>query len=223
MTSRRTLVRSSVGRCGRAAAAALIAVTVAFVGSSSFISAMPVLAGAGVGIDPGDIGGLPALAPSEATTVTVVVRNPGTAPADYEMIGQPLGGVPEQPVDASWFSFDPATFTLEGGATQEVAATLTLPADVEPGDYLGLLTAQLVLPDTEGSGARVGAAVATRLRFTVDAGEAAAAEPGGGGSDGDTSVLALTFVALVAVAVIAVVAVVSVKRSGLRLTREPKP
>jgi uncharacterized membrane protein len=139
--------------------------------------------------------------------VSVVVRNPGSAPADYEMVGQPLGGVPELPADPTWFTFDPATFTLAGGETQEVTATLTLPDDVEAGEYLGLLTAQLVLPEAEGSGARVGAAVATRLRFTVES------------SSGTSFIAGRTLVAVLAIVAIAAVAVVAIKRSGIRVTR----
>ena len=60
---------------------------------------------AGVGIDPGEISGLPAVTPEEPLTVAVVVRNPGTSEADYEMVAQPLSGAPELPVGEGWVSF----------------------------------------------------------------------------------------------------------------------
>jgi hypothetical protein len=97
------------------------------------VATLPSLAfaGAGVGIDPGEIKGLPPIEAGAPTTIAVTVRNPGTESASYQMLAQPLNGVAELPIDPTWFSFEPATFDL---------AT---------------------------SGAQVGAAVATKLYFTV--------------------------------------------------------
>lgn len=125
---------------------------------------------AGVGIDPGEISGLPPVEPGEPVTVAVQVRNPGTSGADYEMIAQPLSGTPELPVGEGWVTFAPATFSLAGGEVQEVQATLVVPDDAGPGDYLALLTAQLVVGENAAGGAAVGAAVATKFLFTVPAG-----------------------------------------------------
>jgi hypothetical protein len=126
-------------------------------------------ADAGVGIDPGEIAGLPPVAPGESVTVTVSVRNPGTSEASYRMLAQPLEGVPELPVEGGWFAFEPAELTLGPGAAQEVTVTLTLPEEVTAGDHLALLTAQLVTGDPEVGGAQVAAAVATKFFFSVSA------------------------------------------------------
>jgi len=135
-------------------------VTVATIPSSA-------LAQAGVGIDPGEITGLPPVEVDTPTTVAVTVRNPGTESAAYQMLAQPLGGEAELPADPAWFTFEPATFDLDGGAAQEVQVTFSVPEGSDAGDHLALVTAQLVLGGPETSGAQVGAAVATKLFFTV--------------------------------------------------------
>jgi hypothetical protein len=71
------------------------------------------------------------------------------------------------PIDPTWFSFEPATFDLDGGGAQEVQVSFTVPEGTDAGDYLALVTAQLTLGEPETSGAQVGAAVATKLYFTV--------------------------------------------------------
>jgi hypothetical protein len=162
---------------------------------------------AGVGIDPGEISGLPPITPGESVTVAVQVRNPGTEAANYEMIVQPLADVPELPPEAEWFTFSPATVELDGGEQAEIQVELTPSDDTDAGNYLALLTAQLVLPEAEGSGARVGAAVATKFLFTV------AETPDSGGVP--------TWVFLAGGGVlIAGLAAFAVKKSGVRLKVE---
>lgn len=166
-----------------------------------------VAAQAGVGIDPGEISGLPPITPGESVTVAVQVRNPGTESASYELIAQPLGDTAELPPDPAWFTFEPATVELDGGEQAEIQVEVTPGSDAEAGNYLALLTAQLVLPEAEGSGARVGAAVATKFLFTV------AESPDSGGVPTWVFVLGggvLAFGALLFL----------VRRSGLRLRVE---
>ena len=103
-----------------------------------------VFAQAGVGIDPGEINGLPPIEADTPTTVAVTVRNPGTEAAAYQMLAQPLNGEPELAIDPAWFSFEPATFDLDGGTAQEIQVTFTVPDGIDAGDYLALVTAQLV-------------------------------------------------------------------------------
>jgi hypothetical protein len=122
---------------------------------------------AGVGIDPGEIKGLPPIEADAPTTIAVSVRNPGTESASYQMLAQPLNGAAELPIDPTWFSFEPATFDLDGGEAQEVKVTFTVPEGTDAGDYLTLVTVQLVLGEPATAGAQVGAAVATKLYFTV--------------------------------------------------------
>lgn len=64
-----------------------------------------------------------------------------------------------------WFTFTPATFTLEPGSSQEVAVTMLVPVKAGLGDYFAFVESG---PDAEnGPGTSVGVAVATKLYFTV--------------------------------------------------------
>jgi hypothetical protein len=155
-------------------AACLMAVAAAVAGT-----APAVWADAGVGIDPGVISGLAPMTSGSPVTVAVQVRNPGTTPANYEMLAQPLDGVPELPVQAEWFSFEPTTFELAGGELKEVKVTVNPPTGTAAGTYLALITAQLMLSATSDPGAQVGAAVATKFYFDL-----LAAPPKSGGVPG---------------------------------------
>jgi hypothetical protein len=175
------------------------------------LGASTAFAQAGVGIDPGEISGLPPIEADTPVSVAVVVRNPGTAPASYQMLAQPLSGEAELPADPEWFGFEPATFDLDGGAAQEVQVSFRVPEGTDAGDYLALVTAQLVLGEPETSGAQVGAAVATKLYFTVPP------APESSSSGIPTGVI----IGIVA-GVVVVGGFLLVRRSGLRLrvTRE---
>ena len=165
-----------------------------------------VIAQAGVGIDPGEIAGLAPIEADTATTVAVTVRNPGTASASYQMLAQPLSGEEELPPDPAWFGFEPATFDIDGGAAQEVQVTFAVPDGTAAGDYLALVTAQLVLGEPETSGAQVGAAVATKLYFTVPP-----------AAESSSSGLPPGVVIGVAVAALLGAGFLLVRRSGIRL------
>jgi len=144
----------------RAAATAAAVMTIVALPSAVF-------AQVGVGIDPGEIAGLPPVEADTPITVAVTVRNPGTESAIYQMLAQPLAGEAELPINPTWFTFEPATFDLDGGAAQEIKVSFMVPEGAESGDYLALVTAQLVFGEPETSGAQVGAAVATKVYFTV--------------------------------------------------------
>ena len=101
---------------------------------------------------------------------TLRVRNPGTIATDYRMIVQPIAG--SGAPDPDWVSFSPVTFSLDPYERQPVEVTLDLPAVVTGGDYEVLISAQIV---ADGEGARVGAAAASRLAFTVAQAEVAEA------------------------------------------------
>jgi len=179
----------------------LLALVIAAGAGSSLVGAQ-----AGVGIDPGEIAGLPPLADGESVSVAMQVRNPGTDGASYEMIAQPLAGEAELQPDPTWFTFEPQAFDLEGGAAVEVQMTIAPPEGTDAGDYLALATAQLVLPEAEGSGAQVGAAVATKVYFTMSPAET---------SDGGVPVWAIGAAAGV---VLLGVIVFAVKRSGVSIS-----
>lgn len=94
------------------------------------------------------------------------VRNPGDEPSGYAMRINYIETEGRRAADPAWFSFSPAGFTLEPQQSQEVAVTLNIPGDADPGDYLALVQAEIVL---DGEGARLGGAAASKLTFTVEA------------------------------------------------------
>lgn len=64
-----------------------------------------------------------------------------------------------------WFTFNPATFTLEPEKSQNISITMTIPVKAEPGDYFSFIESGPVPDDKPGTS--VGVAVGTRLFFTV--------------------------------------------------------
>jgi hypothetical protein len=65
----------------------------------------------------------------------------------------------------NWFTFEPATFTLEPGTSEEISITMTVPVKALPGEYFAFLESGPVQTQTEGTS--VGVAVATKLYFTI--------------------------------------------------------
>ena len=64
-----------------------------------------------------------------------------------------------------WFSFNPTTFTIEPGKSQEIQVTMILPIKAEPGDYFAFVESGPVASNKPGTS--VGVAVASKLFFTV--------------------------------------------------------
>ena len=132
---------------------------------------LPALAGTasasrGVAIDLGRIEIRQRLTPGGAYRLPVMgVRNPGTEPTRYELhaSGLELEGRDAPPEE--WFHFSPARLTLKPGETRRVRIRIELPTGAAPGDYAALVGPQIV---TQGSGAHVGAAAASRVTFTVE-------------------------------------------------------
>ena len=67
--------------------------------------------------------------------------------------------------DKNWFSFNPSTFTINPGESQEVKITMLVPLKGEPGDYFAFIESGPV--PTNAPGTSVGVAVATKLYFTL--------------------------------------------------------
>lgn len=65
----------------------------------------------------------------------------------------------------SWFSFNPLTFTIEPGKSQEIKITMLVPLKATPGDYFAFIESGPVPSNAPGTS--VGVAVATKLFFTV--------------------------------------------------------
>ena len=133
----------------------------------SIAAASPASAQAGVGIDPGVLSGFPPVLPGDSLSATVRVRNPGQSPASYALSAQPLSGAAELAVDTAWVRFDTDRFELAPQEARNVRVTILVPRGVAPGDYLTLVTAQIVSAGNDQGGARVMAGVASRLRFSV--------------------------------------------------------
>lgn len=94
------------------------------------------------------------------------VRNPGDEVTSYRIVVSQVQGQPGKPTPAEWFRFSPREVTLKAGATRKVQVRLSLPSGADPGDYQGLVAAQIV---TKGKGAQIGAAAAAKVTFTVEA------------------------------------------------------
>src|ERR1041385_9327424 len=125
----------------------------------------PALATSGVSIDLGRIDITEQLSPGGSYNLpTLGVRHPGTERTSYTMVANPVSDPARKAPPAAWFRFEPATVTLDPGATQPVHVRLVVPTDASPGDYIVLVGAQIA---SQRSGATVGAAAAARTTFTV--------------------------------------------------------
>jgi hypothetical protein len=93
------------------------------------------------------------------------VRNPGDEMTSYRIVVSHVQGQDGKPVPESWLNVKPSALTLKPGRTEKVHVRLDLPTGANPGDYEGLLAAQIV---TKGKGAQVGAAAAAKMTFSVE-------------------------------------------------------
>lgn len=140
---------------------ALIAVV-----AGSFVSVGPAAADRGVALDLGRVEIARGLTPGGGYRLPPVgVRNPGDEETTYRMVVSSMLDQKGTPVPESWLRFEPREVTLRPGEASKVEARLELPTGADPGDYEGLLAAQIV---TKGGGAQVGAAAAAKLSFAVE-------------------------------------------------------
>jgi hypothetical protein len=134
-------------------------------GSAVLFGAAPVLASRAVSIDVGKIDVTDALAPGgEYRLPAFGVRNPGTETTTYRIVVSYVDGQDAGQPSQSWFSFSPAQLTLGPGESKAVSASISLPANAEPGRYAALVGPEIV---STGTGAQVGAGAAAHLSFTV--------------------------------------------------------
>ena len=133
----------------------------------AMLSASGASADRGVALDLGKLEIAQALTPGGGYRLPPVgVRNPGDEVTSYKLLVTSAQGQSRTPVPADWFAFEPREVTLRPGETKKVQARLSLPTGADPGEYEGLLAAQIV---TEGEGAQVGAAAAAKVTFEVEA------------------------------------------------------
>lgn len=129
------------------------------------LGAVPAAATTGVSIDVSRINVTQELAPGDEYELpTFGARNPGTDPTSYTIVVSYVDEQEAYQPPQSWFTFSPATFTLDGGQSRAVSTSIELPPDAEAGHYTALIGPQIA---SEGSGAQVGAGAAARLSFTV--------------------------------------------------------
>lgn len=127
--------------------------------------AVPVMATTGVSIDVSRISVTQELAPGDKYELpTFGARNPGTDPTSYTIVVSYIDEQEAHQPPTSWFTFSPASFTLDGGQSRAVSTSLELPPDAEAGHYTALIGPQIA---SEGSGPQIGAGAAARLSFTV--------------------------------------------------------
>jgi hypothetical protein len=130
------------------------------------VLARPAAASRGVALDLGKLEIAQVLTPGGGYRLPPVgVRNPGDEVTTYRMVVSSVQDQAGIPVPEDWLDFEPREVTLEPGETEKVQARLSLPTGADPGDYEGLLAAQIV---TEGEGAQVGAAAAAKVTFEVE-------------------------------------------------------
>jgi hypothetical protein len=135
--------------------------------AASAVLASPAAAGRGVALDLGRLDIAQTLTPGGGYRLPPIgVRNPGDEVTSYRIVVSHVQGQQGTPIPEDWFRFEPRELTLRPGKTGKVQARLSLPTGADPGDYEGLVAAQIV---TKGEGAQVGAAAAARVTFEVEA------------------------------------------------------
>lgn len=97
----------------------------------------------------------------------VVVKNTGTQPARYRLSVQskPLPGTRGAP--KRWISFSRNDVRLRAGQSRRIRPRLIVPRRARSAQYSGLIVVTARGGPGPAAGPRVGAAAATRLRFTV--------------------------------------------------------
>lgn len=126
-------------------------------------SPTPLPSGTGVGISPGKIIVPQPLAPGSIYEYpSLSVWNTGTLEGDYILSINYITGQQELKPPATWFTFTPQQLHLLPNQGQAVTMKLTVPTQVQPGNYFVLLMASVAV-----KGVPVNVAAATKLYFTV--------------------------------------------------------
>lgn len=142
----------------------LFLLTIVF--SLFFLSSQELLAKVGVGMGAGEVRVTEDIKPGGIYTLPVLrVFNTGDETTTYGMNVAYHQDNPQLRPAKSWFTFTPATFTIEPGESQEVQITMFVPVKTDPGEYFAFLESGPVAEG--GPGTSVGVAVATKLYFTV--------------------------------------------------------
>jgi hypothetical protein len=131
-----------------------------------FVCAQYTFAKVGVGMGAGEIRVTEPIKPGGIYTLPELrVFNTGDETTTYGMNIAYHQDNPQLRPAKSWFTFSPATFTIDPGQSNEVQITMFVPVKTEPGEYFAFLESGPVAEG--GPGTSVGVAVATKLYFTV--------------------------------------------------------
>ncbi len=124
------------------------------------------LAKVGVGMGAGEIRVTQPIKPGGMYTLpSLRIFNTGDEVTVYGMNIAYHQDHPELRPQKDWFSYNPTTFTINPGESQEVEITMMVPVKTEPGDYFAFVESGPVA--TGEPGTSVGVAVATKLYFNV--------------------------------------------------------
>ncbi len=131
-----------------------------------FIFTQDILAKVGVGMGAGEVRVTEDIKPGGIYSLpSLRVFNTGDETTTYGMNVAYHQDNPQLRPEKSWFTFTPATFTIEPGESQEVQIAMFVPVKTDPGEYFAFLESGPVAEG--GPGTSVGVAVATKLYFTV--------------------------------------------------------
>ena len=130
------------------------------------LSSEEMFAKVGVGMGAGEIRVTESIKPGGIYSLpSLRVFNTGDETTTYGMNIAYHQDNPQLRPEKSWFSFTPATFTIEPGDSQEIQITMSVPVKTDPGEYFAFLESGPVAEG--GPGTSVGVAVATKLYFDV--------------------------------------------------------
>jgi len=110
------------------------------------------MASVGVGVNLGKINIDEPLKPGGLYTFPIIgVINTGDEEGDYAFEVTYHQDQPELRPEGEWFSFNPATFHLKAGESQNVEIKLSLPVKMKPGNYFAYLEAHPVVISGPGT------------------------------------------------------------------------
>ena len=130
------------------------------------LSSEEMFAKVGVGMGAGEIRVTESIKPGGIYSLpSLRVFNTGDETTTYGMNIAYHQDNPQLRPEKSWFTFTPATFTIEPGESQEIQISMSVPVKTDPGEYFAFLESGPVAEG--GPGTSVGVAVATKLYFEV--------------------------------------------------------
>jgi len=135
-----------------------------------FLSPLNTFADIGVGVGIGKIVLDEQLAPGGIYTLPKLpVINTGDVSSQYTVMVEYRENVEELRPEKNWFSFDPSSFVLEPGTSQNVDVVLSIPSNAKPGEYFAFLQAKPIKEADliDNSNTSINIAAASKLYFTI--------------------------------------------------------